>query len=144
MAKISSVFGNVATEKLQTIIDNSLSMFDVPQWKKWFSWGLPKTSLTYVTIIGKARIEAAASVVARGSSAPIRSRAGLDKIIGQVAQLKEKFQMDEETYSDYRQMRESSIMDDTAKFNLALEMIFGDVKLVANSVNKRIDILTEQ
>lgn len=142
MARIKSVFGAYG-EQLQIIIDNSLAKFDPVFFTKYFDWGIPRQQLTFSTAIGKKRIEAAASVVASGSPAPLRSRNNLAKLDGKVAAIKEKLVMDEDDYREFMALQSLNV-DDATKRNAALDLLFGDVKLVGDSAMKRVDMMVLQ
>ncbi len=140
--RTKSVFGKY-TEQLQALIDMNIEKFKVPFFPKYFSMGSPQMGLTYATVIGRARIEAAASVVAHGSEAPLRSRAGLERLSGEIAALKVKRKMDEADYRDYLTMQALKVSDEAKKSQI-LQFIWNDVKYVVDSVTARLDIMTAQ
>lgn len=142
MARIKSVFG-AYSEQLQFIIDTSLAKFDPVFFTKYFDWGVPRQQLTFSTAIGRKRIEAAASVVSVGSPAPLRSRSNLEKLDGEVAAIKEKLALDERDYREYMALSNLNV-DDVTKRNAALDLLFGDVKLVGDSALKRVDMMVLQ
>jgi hypothetical protein len=139
MAKLQSVFGSYA-DKLQSIIDKSQARFAPTWFENYFEVGTPQQNLTFVTVIGRARVEAAASVIARGSQAPLRSRAGLDKLQGEIPPIAEKFAMREEEYRNFLMVQQLPISD-AAKNNMLLDLLFGDTKKAGDSVYKRLDIM---
>lgn len=140
--RTKSVFGKY-TEQLQVLVNTNIEKFKTPFFPKYFGMGSPQTGLTYATVIGKARIEAAASVVAHGSEAPLRSRAGLEKLSGEIAALKVKRKMDEQDYRDYLTMQALNVSDQAKKSQI-LQLIWNDVKYVVDSVTARLDIMTAQ
>lgn len=140
--RTKSVFGQYA-EQLQVLVDLNIEKFKMPFFSKYFGMGTPQMGLTYATVIGKARIEAAASVVAHGSEAPLRSRAGLEKLSGEIAALKVKRKMDESDYRDYLTMQALNVSDEAKKSQI-LQLIWNDVKYVVDSVAARLDIMTAQ
>lgn len=142
MAKIKSVFG-IYADRLQGVVDNSLDQFAPVWWKKYFDMGVPRVGLSYETVIGRSRIEAAASVVSHNASAPLRSRANLSKMTGEVSSIKEKFQMTETDYRDFYVMQNLALDDATKKAAL-LDLMFNDIKKVGNSAMKRLDMMTLQ
>lgn len=142
MAKMQSVFGAYAG-KLQVVVDNSLGVFAPVWFKKYFDFGVPKMSLSYETVIGKSRIEAAASVVSHNASAPLRSRANLSKMSGEVASIKVKRAMSETDYREYLVMKDLNV-DDVTKKTAILDYLFEDVKTVGNAGMKRLDMMTLQ
>ncbi len=140
--RMKSIFGKYA-KQLQVLIDNRLEMFAPVFFTNYFDWGIPKTELTYATAIGRSRIEAAASVVAHGAAAPLRSRAALEKLSGEVAAIKVKRVLDESEYRSYMTMQALSVSDEAKKLQI-LRLIWDDVKYVGDSVFKRIDIMAAQ
>lgn len=140
MSKIKSVFGAYA-DKLQVMVDSSLDKF-APMWfPQYFDWGIPQTSLNFTGVIGRSRIEAAASVIARGSASPLRSRAALEKYSGDIPAIAEKFAMDEQDYRDFMTLQALNVSDNVKK-NQLLSLMFGDVKKAGDSAMKRLDIMT--
>lgn len=139
MAKIKSVFGPYA-DRLQVMIDASLAVFEPTWFERYFDWGIPQASLTFVTAIGRNRIEAAASVVDRDSQSPLRGRGGLEKLTGDIPAIKEKIKMTESDYRDFMTLQQMSIADGVKKQQL-LDLMFNDVKTVGNSAMKRLDIM---
>lgn len=139
MSKIKSVFGPYA-DKLQAMIDARLDMF-APNWyPKYFTMGVPTMNLTYTSVLGASRIEAAATIITRGSSSPVRSRAALAKLSGEVAPISEKFVMSEQDYRDFMVLQTLAI-DETAKKQQLLDLLFNDAKKAGESAHKKLDML---
>ena len=140
--KLESVFGDYA-KSLQQVVDKSLGLF-APVWhQRYFRMGIPSVTLDYTTVIGKERINAAASVIARGNSAPIRSRAGLIKLSGQVPAISEKFVMDENDHRNMMLVQNMSVSDES-KRNQMLDLLFNDTKKAGDAAHKRLDIMAMQ
>lgn len=142
MAKVQSIFGTYA-EQLQAVVDNSLSLFAPTWYQKYFSWAPTQTQLTFVSVIGASRIEAAASIVDRSSGAPLRSRAELAKYQGEIPAIKQKFEMLESDYRDFLTLQ-AVALSDAAKKQQLLDLLFEDVKKAGNSAHKRLDIMALQ
>ena len=140
--RVKSIFGDYAAN-LQVLVDESLENFKTPFFPSYFSFGTPKGDLSYATAIGRSRIEAAASVVAHGSESPLRSRAGLEKLSGEVAALKVKRKMDESEYRNWMVFQGMPVAEETKKQQI-MRLIWDDVKHVVDSVNSRIDIMVKQ
>ena len=139
MTKIKSIFGGYA-DRLQVVIDNSAARFAPTWYPRYFGWAPVQQSLTFVSAIGRSRIEAAASVVSRDSETPWRSRQGLEKMTGEIPAIKEGFKMTESDYREYMSLQSLNV-DDATKRNQILEFIFGDVKKVGDAAHKRLDIM---
>lgn len=140
--RVKSIFGSYA-EQLQVFVDTNLEKFKAPFFSKYFAMGTPQMGLTYATAIGRARIEAAAAVVAHGSEAPLLSRAGLEKLSGEVAAIKIKRKMDEQEYRNWMVFQAMNVSD-AAKRDQIISLIWGDVKAVTESVSSRLDIMAAQ
>lgn len=140
MSKVKSVFGAYA-DRLQVVIDNSLDKFAPTWFQQYFPWAPPQTTLNYVSVIGKSRIEAAASVVDRDSPAPLRSRASLDKLTGEIPAISEKFKMSSSDYYDFLALQNMTNVDDATKRNQLLQFMFGDMQKAGTAPLKRIDAM---
>lgn len=137
--KIQSVFGEYSAS-LQAVIDASKDRFAPTFYQKYFDFAPTQQSLNFVSAIGASRIEAAASIVNRSSSAPLRSRANLQKYQGEIPAIKEKFAMREEDYREFLALQSLNISDNAKKGQL-LDMLFNDVKKAGTSAHKRLDIM---
>lgn len=143
MSKIKSIFGPYA-DQLQVMIDRSQERFAPTWYQRYFGWAPPQASLTYVSVIGRSRIEAAASIVARDSATPQRSRAGLEKLTGEIPAIKEMIKMTESDYRDFMTLQQLNVVDDQTKKRQLLDFMFNDVKIVGDSAFKRLDIMVLQ
>jgi hypothetical protein len=140
--KLTSIFG-AYSGKMQVMIDKAKDKFAPVWWTNYFDWGVPKTTLTFETAIGRSRIEAAASVVDRNSPAPLRSRKGIEKLHGEVPAIKEKFKMTEADYRDWEMLKAMNV-DNGTQLNAMLDLMFNDIKVVADSTMKRLDYMVLQ
>jgi hypothetical protein len=140
--KLNSIFG-AYSGKMQVMIDKAQDKFAPVWWTKYFDWGIPKTTLTFETAIGRSRIEAAASVVDRNASAPLRSRAKIEKLYGEVPAIKEKFKMTEADYRDWEMLKALNVANG-AQLTAMLDLIFNDIKKVSDSTMKREDFMVLQ
>lgn len=138
---LQSQFGAYAdAANMQILIDASNAQFNIPWYKKYFNIGTQQLTLTYVTVLGKTRIDAAASVVGRDSATPLRSRAALAKLQGDIPAIKVMKTLNEDDYRAYLTFQALSISDTVKKAQI-FDLIFGDIKSVVNSVNKRLDYM---
>lgn len=140
MAKIKSVFG-AYSENLQVMFDASLPAMVTPWFQNYFDWGVPKATLDFTTVLGRARVEAMASIISRDSSAPLRSRAGLELIKGGIPVIKEKFNLSEDDYRQWLMIQSLKGVSDATKTNQILDLIWGDAKKAAESPIKRLDAM---
>jgi hypothetical protein len=139
MATIKSVFGAYADSKnLQYLVDKALEKFAPTWFQNYFDWAPQQFSLNFITVIGKSRVEAAASVIDRGSKAPLRSRQALEKLSGTIPPIAEKFDLDETQLRDFLMLKQ---MPGIETADNIIQMITDDVLKAGNSTNKRIDIM---
>lgn len=144
MNHLKSIFGLYAeAANMQAIIDASNARFNVPFWSTWFRAGLPQQSLTYVTAIGKSRLDAAASLVSRDGRTPLRSRGSIGKLTGEIPAIKVMKTLNEEDYRSFLMFQALQIADATKKAQL-LGFMFGDIASVINSVNRKIDYMVAE
>lgn len=135
--RIKSIFGTYS-EKLQVMVDAKADAF-APLWfPRYFGWGTPSASLNYISIIGRSRVEAAASIVDRNSPAPIGSRNRFEKLNGEVPAIKKKFNMTEADYRDYLSVQQLSVSDAVKRQQL-LDLMWKDVKRAGDAPLKQID-----
>jgi hypothetical protein len=143
MSKYKSLFGT-SVDKLQIMIDKSKSLFAPLWYPKYFDVAPPQQSLTYTSIIGSERIEAAASVVDRDGKTPLRDRAGLAKLTGEIPAIKQMLQLKESDYRDFLAIQGTQGVDDQTKLKQLLDLIWGDVKKCGDAPHKRMDIMVLQ
>lgn len=135
--RIKSVFGKYA-EQLQVLVDTNIDAFKESFYARYFPLGSPQVGLNFTTILGKSRLEAMASVVSHGAEAPLRSRAGLERTAGEIASIKVKRQMDEQSYREWLTMQAISVADEAKKQQI-ISLIWDDVKYVVDAVTSRLD-----
>jgi len=138
---LKSQFGLYAeAANMQAIIDQSNARFNIPFWGRFFRAGVPSQSLTYVTAIGKSRLDAAATLVSRDGATPLRSRSTIAKLYGDVPAIKVMKKLGEDDYRSFLTFQALQIGDAQKKQQL-LNLMFGDIASVVNSVNRRIDYM---
>lgn len=143
MSKVRSIFG-VYSDRMQVMIDSSLDRFAPTWFSRYFDFGPTQTTLNYVSVIGKSRIEAAASVVDRDAPAPLRNRATLDKLSGEIPAISQKFKMSTSDYYDFMALQAITAVDDNTKKRQLLDLMFDDIKKCGDAPLKRIDIMCLQ
>src|SRR5699024_4145696 len=136
MSKIQSIFGDYASN-LQAVVDRNRDRFGTFWYPKYFSMAPAQQTLNFSEAIGESRIQAAASIVDRDSSTPLRSRDKLKKLEGEVPAIKEALKMKESDYRDFMTLQNMNV-DDATKLSQLLDFLFGDVQIVGNSAHKRL------
>ncbi|RPE05550.1 hypothetical protein EGT74_24515 [Chitinophaga lutea] len=142
MAIVASIFGNLASQQnLQALLDNSQDvLFGQSVWRQYLDWGLPQIELTFDTVIGRSRIEAAASIVDPDSPAPLRSRGKLELLEGKIPTMKESFKLNQKDYRALR-MLEALPISDAEKKNQLIKKLYDDVTNAATSTDRRLDMM---
>lgn len=142
---VDSIFGDLARpQNLQGMIDGQLPLlFAKSKWRNYLDWGIPQTELTFETVIGRSRIEAAASLVDPDSPAPLRSRGKLEKLSGKIPTMKEAFDLNQSDYRKLKAMQNLPISDKAIKDAL-LKRLDDDVTNAGLSTDYRIDIMFYQ
>ena len=140
--RIKSIFGAYA-DQLQVLIDKRLDKFKKPFYPTYFDFGTPSISLNFTQVIGRSRIEAAASVIAHDAAAPMRSRANLEKYTGEVATIAVKRGMNEQDYRDFMTLQALNVDDQTKKLQM-LQLIWNDVQFCGDAIQDRLDIMVCQ
>lgn len=142
---VDSIFGDLARpQNLQGIIDGQLPvLFAKSKWRQYLDWGIPQTELTFETVIGRSRIEAAASLVDPDSPAPLRSRGKLESLKGKIPTMKEAFDLNQSDYRKLKAMQNLPISDQAIKDAL-IKRLDDDVTNAGLSTDYRIDIMFYQ
>lgn len=139
---VDSIFGDLAKPaNIQGLIDGQITeMFGKSIWRKHLDWGIPQTELTFDTVIGRKRIEAAASLVDPDSPAPFRSSGKLEKLTGKIPTMKEAFKMTQSDYRKLKSMQSLPISDEAIK-NELVKVIDNHVAAAGLSTDYRLDIM---
>jgi len=136
--KLETIFGAYG-QRLQVLIDSSMARFAPNVYQDFFDWSPAQMSLEYTSVVGEARIEAAASVVNRDAKTPLRSRPTIDKLTGTIPAIREMFTMKESNYREFLMLQQMQVADST-KMKQLLSFLFDDVKKAAESAHSRLDI----
>lgn len=125
------------------MIDASADKFAPTWFERYFDWGAPTQTLSFVTAIGRSRIEAAATVMDRDGATPVRSRQALEKLSGEVPAIKMMYKMSETDYRNFEAIQALNISEATKKAQL-LDLMYGDIKRVVGGTYKRVDAMCLQ
>ena len=137
--RIGSIFGAYA-QKLQMIIDKRKDRFAPTWFQKYFPFANPTIELTYMTAVGRSRIEAAASIVDRDSDAPLRGRPSLEKYSGEVPAIKQAFKLKESDIRTWLALQNMNVVGSSAKTQI-LDLIWGDTKKSGDAAMKKVDMM---
>lgn len=129
---------------MQVLIDNSLDALNQQTiWRNYLTVGIPSASLTFEAVIGRSRIEAAASIVDPGSKKPIRARNKGDVYTGKIPSIRQKFPMSEQDFRNMM-MLESVIANPAARKQELIRLIYDDISKSAVATDRRVDIMLLQ
>lgn len=143
---IPSFFGEFASAPLlQTMIDDSLETLQAKSWwRTMLDEDLPQWSLSFEQVIGRSRIEAAASIVDIDSPAPLRSNNRLEKYFGAIPTMKEKFVMKQSELRDLLALSQSQLLSGNANVQALIKKLYDHVSMAAVAGDRRVDILLIQ
>lgn len=141
----NSIFRQLGVDgALQTFLDSRLDKFNQAWYKNYFSFSAPQLSLSYTAVLGESVITTAASVVSRDAETPLRARQAIAKLSGEIPAIKVMRKLNESHVRDYMALQELSNISDKAKADQVWKLIWDDSKYVADSVDKRIDVMCAQ
>lgn len=140
---IPSFFGEYSSSPaLQALVDDTLESLQAKSlWRQFLGVDLPQASLSFEQVIGRARIEAAGSIVDIDAPAPLRSNASLEKYFGAIPTIKEKFVLKQSEIRDLMALEESQLLGGSASVQALIKKLYDHVSQAAVSGDKRIDIL---
>lgn len=146
MAIVPSFYGSFADNaNIQALVDNSLEVLQgQSMWRQYLDQGIPQASLTFETAIGRARIEAAASIVDPDSPAPLRSRNTLEQWSGKIPTMKEKFRLSQSDMRTLMAIQENGRFNDNARVQALIKSLWDDVSKAAVAGDRRVDIMLLQ
>lgn len=142
MAIVASLFGELASrQNLQALIDNSQdALYTRSIWRQYLDWALPTNDLTFETVIGRSRIQAAASIVDPDAPAPVRSRGSLEMLTGKIPTMKEAFTMNQADFRALLNLESLPLTPAERKAEL-IKKLYNDVADAATSTDLRLDIM---
>lgn len=141
----NSIFRQLGVDgALQVFLDSRLDKFNQAWFKNYFNFSAPQLSLSYTAVLGENVITTAASVVSRDAETPLRARQAIAKLSGEIPAIKVMRKLNESHVRDYMALQELSNISDKAKADQVWKLIWDDAKYVADSVDKRLDVMCAQ
>jgi hypothetical protein len=146
MATIPSFYGDFANDaNIQVMIDNSLDKLQgQTSWRNYLDKGIPQASLTFETAIGRARFEAAASIVDPDAPAPLRGRNKLEFMTGKIPTMKQKFRLSQAEMRTIESIKENARFREKDRVIAMLDSLYGDVSKCAVAGDRRVDLMLMQ
>lgn len=140
----SSIFGDL-TKQIQVVIDEASKqkkeLFDKNIFESVFKWDVPTIGLEFTEAIGKSNISIMAGTIGDFSKEPILSPSGLDVMSEKSLTHAISIPLNIQDYRKVLQLQESRHLTPEEKKKALIELMFGDVKTVVNSVNSKLDFI---
>ncbi len=146
MAIVDSIFGDLTKNgSLQALVDSTaIDLYPTAVWREHLDVGLPQASLTFESVIGRKRIQAAASLVDPDAPAPKRGRPALETLTGKIPTMKESFPMNQADYRSIMAIRENSRLSTNNVSDMIIDYLNNDLKDAAKSTDDRVDFMLIQ
>lgn len=143
MAIVDSIFGGLAKDaSLQALVDNTaVDLYPKAVWRQNLEVGLPQASLTFESVIGRTRVQAAASLVDPDAPAPKRGRPNMETLTGKIPTMKEAFEMNQADYRTLMTIKENSRLKQNGVDEMIVKFLNNDLNDVAKSTDDRLDIM---
>lgn len=143
---IPSFFGeNASSPSIQALVDDTLDTLQAKSfWRTFLDVDLPQASLSFEQVIGRSRIEAAASIVDIDADAPLRANNTLEKYYGAIPTMKEAFYLKQSEIRDLMALEESQLLGGNASVQALIAKLYDHVSQAAVAGDKRVDILLLQ
>lgn len=143
---IPSFFGPFASQPaLQALIDDTLDTLQMQSaWRQFLDEGTPQASLTFEQVIGRSRINAAASVVDIDANHPLRGNNKLETYTGKIPTMKQAFVLDQSEIRELKALEESQLLNSTGAVTALIKKLYDHVSMASVAGDKRIDIFMWQ
>lgn len=143
---IPSFFGAFASQPaLQALIDNTLDTLQAQSlWRSFLDEGTPQASLTFEQVIGRSRINAAASIVDIDAPHPLRGNNKLETYTGKIPSMKQAFTLDQSEIRELKALEESQLLNSNGAVTALIKKLYDHVSLASVAGDKRVDILLLQ
>lgn len=141
---LSSLFGAL-TQNVQARIDAASKLnkriFDNVIYAKYLDWDVPTIGLDFEEIIGKYNLTVAASTIGDNAKEPILGSYGLDTVKEKVLNHAITLPMSIQDYRKVLQILDSKSISDEQKKKQLIDLMWGNVTRVVNSVEAKLDII---
>lgn len=143
---IPSFFGAFASQPaLQALIDNTLDTLQMQSaWRQYLDLGTPQASLTFEQVIGRSRINAAASIVDIDAPHPLRGNNKLETYTGKIPSMKQAFVLDQAEIRELKALEESQLLNSNGAVDALIKKLYDHLSLASVAGDKRVDILMWQ
>ena len=140
----SSIFREL-TKEVQVRIDAASELrkrlFDQSVYERFLDWDTPTVGLNFEEIIGSYNLSVAAATLDSKGKEPIMGTEGLATISKKVLTHQMTYPMRIEDYRKVLQLLDSRMIPDQAKKQQLVNLMWGGVEKVVNSVKSKLDII---
>ncbi len=140
----SSIFGEL-TKQVQIRIDAASELrkrlFDQNIYEKYLDWDTPTIGLNFEEIIGTYNLSVAAATLDSKGKEPIMGTEGMQTIAKKVLTHQMSYSMPMDDYRKVLQILDSKMLSDSAKTQQLVNLMWGNVTKVVNSVHSKLDVI---
>ena len=140
----TSIFGEL-TRRVQIRIDAASQqhkqLFDRNIYERFLDWDTPTIGLNFEEIIGQYNLSIAAATLDAKGKEPIMGTEGLETLKQKVLTHQMSYPMTIEEYRKELQILDSKALSDQAKTQQLINLMWGNVTKVVNSVESKLDII---
>lgn len=140
----TSIFGELSRE-VQIRIDEASrlnkQLFDTNIFERYLSWDTPSIGLDVEAIVGKYNLSVAAATLDSRGKEPVMGFEGIELIKEHVLTHQMTLPMRAEDYRKVLQILDSRMLSDDERLNRLIEIMFGNVTSVVNSVQSKLDMI---
>lgn len=140
----SSVFGDLTKNvqvRFDAVSELGKKLFDNVQFEKYLDWDTPTIGLTFEELVGQYNISVAAPTIGDSSKEAIMGSEGMQTMSEKVLNHAITRPMTIQNYRKILSLLDSKSIDDKAKTQALVNLMWGEVTSVVESVNGKIDLL---
>ena len=143
-ATYSSIF-NELTKEVQIRIDTASELrkrlFDQTVYDQYLDWDTPTIGFNFEELIGSYNLSVAAATLDSHGKEPVMGTEGLETLREKVMTHQMSYPMPIEEYRKVLQILDSRMVSDQVKKRQLIDLMWGNVTKVVNSVQAKLDII---
>ena len=140
----SSIFGEL-TKQVQIRIDAASELrkrlFDQNIYERYLTWDVPTIGLNFEELVGQYNLSVAAATLDSSGKSPLMGTEGLETLKDKVLNHQMAYSMPIEDYRKILQILDSRMLTDRQKTQQLIELMWGNVTKVVNSVQSKLDMI---
>ena len=129
---------------LQNIVSGLQDQLYNPFWRQYLTMAAPQISLNFSQVLDGNALATAASIVSRDSETPLRARDVVKLLSGELPPIRVMRKLSETQYREFLSLQSITNIDSATRNNQQIQLIWDDVKYVAEAVDLRLDYLLLQ